>query len=207
MNKKLLFKFQDYCKDKSIALVGNSSCIFNKSYGKQIDSHDIVIRFNWIIDKPLTKWPANTGSKFNVYVYAIRSAGKLRNILYRDIIKDKKFIIRTRHDDSHFLEDEIKTKVLYYSESEFRESIPSHLFKEKEPSAGAMTLQFLLDCVEFKSISLFGFDFFESSGDRPMESNEFKSFFYGTHSKKEEKIFFNHWISEYSGTGKINFYE
>ena len=85
MATKLLLKFQDYCKDKTIAVVGNSSCLFNKSYGKLIDSHDIVIRFNWALETRLDRWPANVGTKFNVYVFAIRSAGKLRQIINRGV--------------------------------------------------------------------------------------------------------------------------
>ena len=202
-----LQELQSYMEGKTIALIGNGKCILNRPYGKLIDSHDIVIRFNWALETRLDRWPDNVGTKFNVYVFAIRSAGKLRQIINRGVLKDKDFVIRTRHDDSYYLDAKVRKRILYYSGDEFRESISNEFFINKEPSTGAMTVQFLLDCVDFKSISLFGFDFFETSADRPQESNEFKSFFYGTHSKKEEKIFFNHWISEYSGTGKINFYE
>jgi len=203
---KLLLKFQDYCKDKTIAVVGNSSCLFNKSYGKLIDSHDIVIRFNWALETRLDRWPANVGTKFNVYVFAIRSAGKLRQIINRGVLNDKDFVIRTRHDDSYYLDAKHRKRILYYSGHEFRESISNEFFINKEPSTGAMTVQFLLDCVDFKSISLFGFDFFETSAERPQESNEFKSFFFNAHSKEQESKFFKTLISEYKGTNKFNYY-
>ena len=209
MATKILSNFQKYCNDKTIAVVGNSSCIFNNTHGKLIDSHDIVIRFNWTIDTLLKKWPANVGTKFNVYVYSIKSPGKLKQILNKGILKDKNFIIRTRHDDSNYfdLDIEYRKKILYYSQDEFRESISNDFFINKEPSAGAMAIQFLLDCIDFKSISLFGFDFFESSGDMPRQSNEFKSFFYSAHDKGYERQFFEHLISEYKGTNKFNFYK
>jgi len=215
MNYKNLTRFQNYCRDKTIAIVGNSSTIFNKSYGKKIDSHDIVFRFNWTIEKDLHKWSANTGTKFNVYVFAIKSAGRFKNMATRKLFSNKEFILRLRHDDSHYLKndqlkinDKIKKKILYYNLEEFRDSISLDLFKgSRDASAGAMTLQFILDCVDFKSISLFGFDFFKSSENTPGLSNEFKSFYYSHHSKDDEEAFFKSHISEYKGTGKLNFYE
>ena len=208
METKLLKKFQEYCKDKTIAIVGNSSCIFNKSYGAKIDKHDIVIRFNWIIEKDLKRFATHTGQKFNVYVYAIKSPGRFQSLISRNNIKNKDFIIRTRHDDSHYLSEKATKNILYYCDKEFRDSIPLHLFTRcKEASAGAMTLQFLLDCVDFKSISLFGFDFFKSADSKPSMSNEFRSFYFMSHNKKDEKDFFDYWISEYKGTDKIKFYD
>ena len=216
MNRKLLSKFQEYCKGKTIAIVGNSSCIFNKSHGSDIDSHDIVIRFNWTIDKPIHKWHANLGGKFNVYVYAIKSYSRILRYIKSGLLNDKDFIIRVRHDDAYKLpslhasvkKDKNIKKILYYNQSEFKESLPVNWFNKKEPSAGAIILQFLIDCVDFKSISLYGFDFFETSTETPQESNEFQSFFYrAAHDKQAEKNFFNYWISEYKGTGKLNFYK
>ena len=207
MTRKLLLKFQEYCKDKTIAVVGNSSCLFDKSYGELIDSHDIVIRFNWALETNIKRWPANVGTKFDVYVFAIRSASKLRSILNRGILRDKDFVIRTRHDDSFYLDEKDRKRILYYSADEFKESISNEHFIDKEPSSGAMITQFLIDCVDFKSISLFGFDFFESSKNRPMESNEFKSFFFNAHSKENESHFFKSLISEYEGTGKFKHYK
>ena len=32
--------------DKSVAIVGNAQSLFNKSYGSEIDSHDVIIRMN-----------------------------------------------------------------------------------------------------------------------------------------------------------------
>jgi len=215
MNRKLLSKFQEYCKGKTIAIVGNSSCIFNKSYGSDIDKHDIVIRFNWTIDKPIHNWTANLGTKFNIYVYAIKSYSRILRYIQAGLLNDKDFIIRVRHNDSFkipALHNSIKKdknikKILYYNQDEFKESLPVNWFGDKEPSAGASILQFLIDCVDFKSISLYGFDFFETSAETPQQSNEFQSFFYRVaHDKQAEKDFFNYWITEYEGTGKLNYY-
>jgi hypothetical protein len=39
-------KFNKLVNNKTIALVGNSTSLFDTEYGKEIDSHDIVIRMN-----------------------------------------------------------------------------------------------------------------------------------------------------------------
>ena len=38
--------FEEIIKGKSIAVVGNAQSLFGREYGQEIDSHDLVIRFN-----------------------------------------------------------------------------------------------------------------------------------------------------------------
>ena len=51
-DKKYIEDFYKEWQGKSIAVVGNAK--FNKKVGKEIDSHDIVIRFNFCITKGYT---------------------------------------------------------------------------------------------------------------------------------------------------------
>lgn len=46
-------KVKDFIKGKTVAIVGNAKSIFDKKNGKEIDSHEVVIRFNkGFITKP-----------------------------------------------------------------------------------------------------------------------------------------------------------
>lgn len=48
-------------KNKTVAIVGNAASIFDKSNGKEIDDHDIIIRFNkGFITKPLSQGTKTT---------------------------------------------------------------------------------------------------------------------------------------------------
>lgn len=46
MNKSIQHSFRNLVEKKKVALVGNSSSLFDHKYGHQIDSHDVVIRMN-----------------------------------------------------------------------------------------------------------------------------------------------------------------
>lgn len=61
--------FEELVKNKRVAVVGNAQSLFSKSYGKLIDQHDIIIRFN----KPATLYSENCifshGTKMDVWAF------------------------------------------------------------------------------------------------------------------------------------------
>ncbi len=57
--------FANYIKNKSIAVVGNGTQLNNSGKGKEIDSHDIVIRFNQFRTKGFEE---DCGKKTNIWV-------------------------------------------------------------------------------------------------------------------------------------------
>ena len=46
MKKKLRLINPNILLSESVAIIGNSSCILNKKFGKVIDGYDDVVRFN-----------------------------------------------------------------------------------------------------------------------------------------------------------------
>ena len=56
----------DYLKGKNVAIVGNAQSQFEKSYGKEIEKADIVIRFN----KGFISKPESQGTKTNILMLA-----------------------------------------------------------------------------------------------------------------------------------------
>ena len=58
-------RFLDFIKDKSIAVVGNAPNEIGKKLGKEIDSHDIVVRFNNFSTAP--QFTEDYGKKTNIW--------------------------------------------------------------------------------------------------------------------------------------------
>lgn len=74
--------FVKYLRRKSIAIVGNSPCELGKNKGMEIDSHDVVIRFNnFSIDE---KYINDYGKKTNVWALtpALNSIMERENISF-----------------------------------------------------------------------------------------------------------------------------
>lgn len=70
-------RIKDLFKNKTIAVVGNSRSILEKKYGKEIDEHDIVIRFNNYVTKGYEEY---VGTKTNVWAFNGNSLNQFRDI-------------------------------------------------------------------------------------------------------------------------------
>lgn len=80
-------KFIEYIKDKSIAVVGNAPSELGKDLGNQIDSHDIVVRFNNFSTAP--EFTKDYGKKTNVW--AITPG--IENLYFSDELYNFDYII------------------------------------------------------------------------------------------------------------------
>ena len=127
----------EHIKDKRIAIVGNARSIFSKKYGKEIDDHDFIIRFNkgFILDKE------SQGSKTNLLILACLLTPDEINMYHADYVCNRsksyqnptRFTIRSEH------------------RANMKQIIGS------QPSTGFMAVDI---CLNFnaKSIDLYGFD-------------------------------------------------
>lgn len=159
-------------KNKSVAVVGNSLSLFDSEYGKEIDSHDVVIRFN----KPailLNNTNVSHGSKFDIW--AFWAVGAFYNVFIKErmyytdqletFLHNKNihkiqvsmngYSTLTREYISHTMPIKMFMSLRYnlrYIGSEFsRES-------SLTPSAGIGILEWLRHS-QPSSVSVYGFDF------------------------------------------------
>jgi len=179
MVKDILEQIKDYCKGKNIIIVGNSSLILKTKHGKFIDSHDIVVRMNGACPiNPL--YYKSIGKRTDIYCVSYQSTSKSKYML--DKIKSV-FGLRL-NPDSHF----------QYESCYFSNNLEYSLLKSKfngyKPSTGSMVLNFFKNHIDYKSLNIIGFDFFESFTSSN-KRNEFGSFLYKDHSAKEELAFVN----------------
>jgi len=146
-----LFFFRSFIKNKSIALIANSSDLLDRSLGGLIDSHDIVIRFNSykLLDK-------DTGVKTTIHasIYLqdenLNEYVPIRFILSNSLSNWSNKLVKI---------DKYKQgSILKYSHHAI---IPSN-FKEPHPSTtGFSTLILLLKLGGYHKINMFGFNFYE----------------------------------------------
>jgi hypothetical protein len=141
-----LTEIQNYLKDKQICLLGNARSILNNP--KDIDKYEIIIRMNRGIPKGKEKY---IGSRTDVLCTSTK------NTLYEIHQFNPMFIIWMTKDQN------LKNPMIdYYIQNppedwqELKDSYPDKYL----PSTGCIVINFLLKHVEFKSLTLMGYDFF-----------------------------------------------
>ena len=144
MEKIDLTEAINFIKGKRVAIVGNSVSIFNSKYGKDIDNHDIVIRFN----KGFPNNIESQGSKTDILMLACH--------LTDDEIKkyNPKYTIR-------------RLNIPYYNftcDYVFTDSFMREISQNlgARPSSGLMMIEFALKS-EAKIIDVYGFTFFKDA--------------------------------------------
>jgi lipopolysaccharide biosynthesis glycosyltransferase len=144
-----LVNLKDWMHNSSVAIVGNASSILEHNYGKEIDSHDIVIRFN-------KGFPSSkTGFKTSMVFLACtltpaeleRYAGAF--LIKRSALCDNKCDFNVLSEDRFFLRQD-KTDIMILQRK-------SHC----QASTGFIAINFALSCNPRK-IDLYGFDFFKT---------------------------------------------
>lgn len=172
--------FDELVEGKSIAVVGNAQSLFNKKYGKEIDAHDLVIRFNKFAplysDYDVT---ATHGNRVDIWAFWTVGAfinkclsepntERLSDAFYNDNI------VKVQMTKSHHIEDtrkyieftysnlrfnQLKQSVNKYSRflkrSKVRNSIKN---SEYQCSAGLIMLNWLFECNP-KLVDIYGMDF------------------------------------------------
>lgn len=159
--------FLELFRNKRVAVVGNGSNI--EWRGSDIDSHDVVIRFNfWVLPEYLNS--QNTGTKTTV-----ASLWAMQVIASKDIldavnaaIEGILFNVWTSGDSSRpsFVLNRFFIRNRYGKSQWKLALIPYELWSKLEtsldwspPSTGYSTLMILLMYAEFQSLSIYGFEF------------------------------------------------
>lgn len=148
MNKEILLS--NIVEHKNIAIVGNALSLFNKNYGPEIDSCNIVCRINaggLIID---TK---QQGSKTDIWAY--NTFGLITDSVY---YKGDIFFIHLWRSRRQTKESKIFTDYFY---SIHMLDLLINKLNSNNPSSGLMLID-LLCYFKPKSIKLFGFDWNET---------------------------------------------
>lgn len=136
-----LYPLKELLKGKTVAIVGNSEKILNTKYGEEIESHDIVIRFNKGFPKSK---PESLGKRTDILFLACTL----------NSIELKIFNARYTVKRSNLCQNNCDFEV-----TKIDRCILSQGFSQ--PSTGFIAINFALS-TKCKSIDLYGFDFFKS---------------------------------------------
>jgi len=146
-----LTEIQNYLKDKQICLLGNARSILNTP--KDIDKYEIVCRMNRGIPNTKEKYIGNrtdilcTSTNNNLFEML---SFKPKYIIW--MTKDQNLI----KNNSYIKENAIRNPPEDWQE--LKDKYPENFL----PSTGCIVINFLLKHIEFKSLTIFGFDFMKS---------------------------------------------
>ena len=146
-----LDKLKKLLENKSIAIVGNSESILSKKQGEEIDSHDIVIRFN-------KGFPSRNNEALGYKTDLLFLACTLTN-QELSYFNPKYTIKRSRLclNQCDFSCSQYDRTTLWQEGNKLRKRVG----KTSQPSTGFMAINFALT-TKYKRIDLYGFDFFKS---------------------------------------------
>lgn len=156
-----LIDFKNFIHDKTIALVANSSILLKNEYGKEIDAHDIVIRFN-----SFKIIPENTGSKTTIHV----------SIYLQDINLDVYVPIRIIVASRLTRWQNKAATIQPYKQGSFLRFSSYHnivrITLSREPLTTGFTILLLLKMLGgYKKVSLYGFDMYSKNYDSVLRTD------------------------------------
>lgn len=125
-----------YIKGKSVAIVGNAQSIFDKTNGKEIDNHEIVIRFN----RGFPTKPESQGTKTSIIILAC------------ELTLDEKASYKAMYS----INRSRNTRCGNYTISDHDRALLKARIGS-QPSSGFMAIEMCL-VAGVKSIDLYGFD-------------------------------------------------
>lgn len=171
INEYFTNKFKNYCKDKSVLIVGNSLTLLGEKYGSLIDSYDVVVRIGKGI--PYVELSSFLGSKTDCWVFStFRSVDyvnfknvrfKILNICQQQIYDEK---IKDLNMRKLFFKKDFQIYRDYFlmgSLEDLHNTIKKTGLK-KRVSQGVFCIQYFIDTIKtHKKLDIIGFDFFESA--------------------------------------------
>ena len=172
-----LQNIKDFCNNRKIIIVGNSSRILQGSYGTLIDNYEIVVRINRGY-QPNDLYRNFLGIKTTILSLGVKSESFARRIVLGNNIT---YILCPI-----IYSDRLSYPNTYHVEKEEYQLLKQELGGTK-PSTGISTFNFFNKLNNFKRLDLIGFDFFESSGPH---RNQLGHLRVPDHQGRKEEAFF-----------------
>lgn len=146
---------KEWFEEKTIAVIGNAMSLFDKSYGEEIDSHDVVVRINKAAMLYTKKEVSRShGSKTSVWVFWNTAEYKSYFGKIDKSIKKMHAGHQGRTPNNIHLIDFVYPENLY---KELKKYSGNHA----NPTTGLITLDYISHCNP-KLVNVYGFDWKET---------------------------------------------
>jgi hypothetical protein len=177
---------KEWFEGKSVAIVGNAMSLFNKEYGKEIDSHDVVVRLN-------------KAAMLYESFHAEKSHGRRTDVwmFWRTAEYKKHFPnIDKNIKKMHMGHQDRKSGDITLVDYVYPDSLYGPLKKKagnhNNPTTGLMAIDYVLNCNP-SMITVYGFDWKETPTYTDPERKKEKQcpHDYTTEKKYCEEVFFS----------------
>jgi hypothetical protein len=146
---------KEWFEGKTVAVVGNAMSLFDKSYGVEIDSHDVVVRVNKAAMLYTRQEVSKShGTKTHVWVFWNTSEYK------SFFTKIPKHVKKMHAGHQGRIHSNISAVDFVYPDSLYKE-LKKHAGKHNNPTTGLITLDYIKTCKP-KHVDVYGFDWKES---------------------------------------------
>ncbi len=142
---------KEWFEGKTVALIGNAESLFSKTYGKEIDSHNIVVRLNkaaMLYDKFDVE--KSHGTKTDIWMFWRTAEYKKKFTEINPNIKK----MHMGHQDRNRIN---VTEVDHVYPNELYAPLKLKAGKHNNPTTGFMAIDYILDCAP-ALLSIYGFD-------------------------------------------------
>ncbi|MCV3376282.1 glycosyltransferase family 29 protein [Campylobacter sp. IFREMER_LSEM_CL2151] len=147
-------ELRKYLHQKRIAVVGNSPCELNKNRGEEIDSHDVVIRFNNFSSN--LKFHRDYGVKTNIWVVT----PALNSIFHKSSLKDFDYVVAPICNRKLPLDQyKVLSNWLYAGVKITRIQCINYLveYDIRVMSLGLIMINYILDKIKYNELNFYGF--------------------------------------------------
>jgi hypothetical protein len=141
---------KEWFENKSVALVGNAMSLFDLEYGKEIDSHDVVVRLNkaaMLVDRFDSE--KSHGKRTDVWIFW--SVNEYHRYFERHPN------IKKMHGGHQYRNSKLVCLVDFLYPMELYEVLKPKAGKFRNPTTGFISIDYILHC-EPSKLSVYGFD-------------------------------------------------
>lgn len=161
-------KLDEILKDKRVALVGNATSLLDHDLGEEIDSYDVVIRMNRVVEN---LDPKKQGKRTDVLFFA-RPIGNFNQIDFQLAIWTCAPSEFTMRHSGYNISDDKMDKLEFFPQDQ-RMYMKHCMFEGCFPTTGFIAVQHTI-FRDYKEMWMFGFDGFKTGSIVTGQNNSWK---------------------------------